>query len=128
MADQQPIFDTVISGNGTVNSDIWVNLCAVPTGKAILLGYSTYISEDKNILVETRSNLSTKSAGTLVDTVLHDDTGVTTGACVDRDFYQFGYVNTLTAVGTGVERLWLHIRSQNAAAGAFDYIIRYTTQ
>ena len=128
MASQQPIFDTVISGSGTVNSEVWVDLGLITTGLQLLLGYATYIAEDKTLQFETRSNLATKSAATVVDTQLLDWTSVPSGSGVDRDFYQFGYVNTPTVVGTGTEHLWLRIKSNSSSSGAWDYILRYTTQ
>ena len=128
MASQQPIFDTVISGSGTVNAEGWIDLGLVPNGKQLLLGYATYIAEDKNLQFETRSNLAGKSAGSLADTQLHDWAAASGGSGVDRDFYQFGYVNTLTGVSTGVERLWLRIRSNSQSLGTWNYILRYMIQ
>ena len=128
MAVQQPIFDKTISGSGTVNQELWVDLGVIPNGKQLLLGYATYIAEDKALQFETRSNIAGQSTGTIGNTTLHDWTATTTGSSVDRDFYQYGYVNTTTVVSTGVEKLWLRIKSGSAAAGAWDYILRYMEQ
>ena len=129
MASQQPIFELVMFGSGTVGTDIWVDLGIIPSGKQILLGYATYVAIDKNTQFETRSNLEGYSDGTTAHTELHDWTSTASGTSIDRDFYMGGNVNTLTVIGSNHnERLWLHITAQAASAGAFDYIIRYTQQ
>jgi len=128
MAQVQPVFDSIMTGTGSVNAELWVDLGLIPNGKQILLGYATYTAEDKNLQFETRSNLSTKSTATVVDTTLLDWTSTTAGGSVDRDFYQYGNIATTTVMSTGVEHLWLRIRSQSQAAGVYDYIVRYTLQ
>ena len=128
MASPQPIFDTIISGSGLVGTESWVDLGLVPLGRQILLGYATYIAEDKNCQFETRSNLYGYSDGSLIHTQLHDWVSVPTGSSMDRDFYFDGNVNTLTVVSTGAEHLWVRVVSRSAASGAYDYIIRYLLQ
>lgn len=128
MADQQPIFDITLSGTNTVATEKWVDLGVITSGKQIVLGFATYIAEDKNCQFETRSNTAGKSAGTVGDTELLDWTSTQQGTSVDRDFYQNGYINTVTIVGTGTEHWWLRVRAQSSAVGTFDYIIRYMVQ
>ena len=128
MASQQPIFDQTIAGSNTVNLELWINLLAIPSGKQLLLGYATYAAIDKNCQFELRSNTTGNSTGTTGTTQLHDVGSAPGGSSVDRDLYQFGYVNTLTVTSTGVENLWLRIIAQNSSAGSFDYIVRYTAQ
>ena len=126
MAQVQPLFDTVISGSGTVQTETWVDLGTVPNGKQIWLGYATYAGIDKNTQFETRSNTIGQSTGTVGNTTLHDWSATQQGSSVDRDFYQYGNIMTATVSSTGVEHLWLRVLSQGNSAGSFDYIIRYT--
>lgn len=128
MAQLLPIFDLVLYGTGTVGQEVWVNLGSIPTGKQFLLGYATYIAQDKNCQFETRSNLTGMSTGTAGTTQLLDWTSAQGGTGVDRDFYQFGNINTLTVVSTGVEKLWLRVVTQSASTGVYSYIIRYLIQ
>jgi hypothetical protein len=128
LAAQDPIFDVVISGTGTVGTETWVDLGVIPNGKQLLLGFATYIAQDKTNQFETRSNLAGQSAGTAAATQLHDWASTSAGSGVDRDFYQNGYINTLTVTGTGVERFWLRVTAQSSSVGVFNYIVRYTVQ
>lgn len=126
MAIIQPLFDTVIYGSGTVQTELWIDLGLIPSGKQIWLGYATYAGVDKNVQFETRSNSSGTSTGTAANTQLHDWSAAQQGSSVDRDFYQNGNIMTSTVVSTGVERLWLRVLGQGNVQGGFDYIIRYT--
>jgi hypothetical protein len=128
MAQQQPIFELTLSGSLSGNLEVWVDLGVIPTGKQIFLGYATYISEDKTAQFETRTNNTGQSTGTTVNTALLDWTSMPAGTGVDRDFYQGGNINVLSVVGTGVEHMWLRIKSGSNSSGAYDYIIRYTLQ
>ena len=84
------------------------------------------MEKNENLQFETRSNVQGKNTNTVSDTQLHDWVSVAGGFSVDRDFYQNGYINTTTVVGTGVEKVWLRIKSQSQATGFYDYIVRYT--
>jgi len=128
VANQQPIFDLTIDGTGTLGTSVWVDLGVIPTGKQILFGYATYVAEGKNLQFETRTNVAGQSTGTTGTTDLLDWVAASGGSSVDRDFYQYGAINTLSAVSTGVEHWWLHITAQSSSSGTFDYIIRYTLQ
>jgi len=121
-----PLFDTVISNSGTVTTETWVDLGAIPSGKQIWFGYATYAGIDKDTQFETRSNNTGTSTGTVANTQLHDFAGAQTGSSVDRDFYQYGNIMTASVVSTGVEHFWIRVTSRGAS-GAFDYILRYTT-
>lgn len=126
MAIIQPLFDTTLSGAGTVGTETWVDLGLIPSGKQIWFGYATYAAVDKNVQFETRANISGQSTGTIAHTDLFDWSAAMGGSSVDRDFYQYGNIMTVTLVSTGVEHWWLRIAAQGQAQGGFDYIIRYT--
>jgi len=128
MAAQQPIFDTIIYGTGTLGTSTWVDLGAIPTGKQISIGFATLVAEDKNLQFVLRSNLTGQGAGTDNATALHDWAAAPSGLSVDRDLYQNGNIQTVTVVGTGTEHWWLHVQAQSNATGTYDYIIRYLLQ
>lgn len=129
MADQLPIFDQVVSGSGSVGTEAWVNLGTIPNGHQWLLGYATLIAEDKTLQFELRSNKSGQTAGTLAATDLLDWSSASGGSGIDRDLFQFGYINTETVLATSAgEKLWLRVTSKSASAGLYDYIIRYAVE
>ena len=122
----QPVFDTTISSTGTVGTETWVNVLAIPTGSQMWIGYATLGAVDKNLQFEIRYNSSGQSTGTTANTVILDFSGAQSGSSIDRDFYWQGALATLTGVSTGVEKLWLRVLGQGQTAGGFEYIIRYT--
>lgn len=138
MANITPIFELSFMGSGlTSTKDDWYDIglsqpnpsSPVPSGKQIWLGYSTFISEDKNLIFEVRSNLTGNSTGTLANTQLVGFASVSAADSKDMDFYLYGNIITLfpvSATSTGVEKLWLRVRSGTQTVAAFDYILRYT--
>ena len=124
MADVQPIFDKVISGTGTLSTDLWIDLGAIPTGKQIFYGYATLVAEDKACQFELRSNTTGNSTGATGTTTLHDWSSANGGDSTDRDLYWYGNISALSVVGTGTEHWWIHVKSKGAS-GVVDYIIRY---
>ena len=126
MAQIQVVFDTVISGVGTVGTESWVDLGAITSGKQIWIGYCTFGAVDKNLQFELRSNNSGTYSGTTAATSLHDFSGASLGSSVDRDLYWYGAIATLSVISTGVEHWWLRVIGQGNSQSAFEYIIRYT--
>jgi len=122
----QALFDTNISGTGSVGTETWVNIIAIPNTKAIWIGYATLGALDKNLQFEIRYNNSGTSTGTTGNTTLIDFSGAAQGTSVDRDFYWYGALATMTLVSTGVEKLWLRVLGQGSTSSSFEYIIRYT--
>jgi len=131
------LFDKMLVGSGvTTTKDDWYDLSAmlpdgispIPVGRQMWIGYATFVAEDKGLIFEVRPNLPTKSAATAPDTILRGYSSVLVGESNDEDFYMYG--NILTAApsvaSTGVEKLWLRIRSGSAVSGAWDVIIYYT--
>jgi hypothetical protein len=125
MADIQPIFDKIVSGSGSVGTEIWVDLGAIPIGKKIFYGYATVVAEDKACQFEIRSNLVGKSTGTAGDTDLHDWCSANAGESSDRDMYWYGNIASMSVLGTGTEHWWIRVKSKGASTGIFDYILRY---
>ena len=126
MSTIQPVFDTVISGSGTVGTETWVNLGTITTDKQFWLGYATLGAVDKNLQFEIRYNNSGQSTGTTGTTTLIDYSGTQAGSSIDRDFYWYGALATMTPVSTGTERLWLRVLGQGSSSSSFEYILRYT--
>lgn len=137
MAQIIPTFELVCLGNGTVNSEVWIDLTAqnpnpnspIPSGKRAWLGFLTCISDDKTLTFEVRPNLPTKSAGNTTDTQLRASVSVPTGESRDLDLHFNGNITTFAPVSadsTGVEKVWLRIKSGSSSAGTFSYILYYT--
>lgn len=137
MAALTPTFELTFLGSGTVNQETWIDLTAsnpnpnspIPAGKRIWLGYATFISDDKTLTFEIRPNLLTKSAGNITDTQLRGSQSVQAGDSKDQDLYFYGNVFTFAPVSadsTGVEKVWLRVKSNSASLGAFSYIVYYT--
>jgi hypothetical protein len=137
MAQLTPTFELAFMGSGTVNSETWVDITSaqpnpnspIPVGKRIWLGYANLISDDKTLIFEIRPNLPTKSNGNTNDTHLRASTSVPAGESREIDLHYGGNVATLapsTADSTGVEKVWLRVRSGSSSTGAYSYIIYYT--
>jgi len=138
MAEIQSTFDKVCLGSLTASgTDNWVDLLSfspdanspIPSGKKIWVGYVTCISADKNATFELRPNLTTKSAGNTTDTQLRGFASVPAGESRDLDMYYGGVIATLFPVGyfsTGVEKIWLRIKSGSSSAATYEFILYYT--
>lgn len=129
MADIKPTFELVFLGSGSAGSEAWVDLGVIPTGKQLWLGLATFISDDKAIAFEVRPNIPGQSAGDVANTQLRAMTSVPTGESRDIDFFFGGQVLAVapvTAASTGVEKLWIRLRSKSNATGTFSYILFYT--
>jgi hypothetical protein len=126
MASVQPIFDVVVSGTGVVGTETWVDLGAITSGKQVWFGYATFGAVDKNLQFELRYNNTGLSTGTTANTTIVDFSGAQAGSSVDRDFYWYGALATMTGVSTGVEKVWLRVLGQGSSQSGFEYIIRYT--
>lgn len=138
MASLIPIFELTSVGSLTATGvDNWVDILAngpntnspIPAGKQIWIGFVTCISTDKSASFEIRPNLPTKSLGNITDTQIRGFTTVPVGESRDMDVYYGGAITSLapvTAASTGVEKLWLRIKSNSNAAATYEYIIYYT--
>lgn len=138
MASIIPTFDQLSIGSVTVaGTDNWVDILAnlpnqnspIPSGAQVWVGYVTCISQDKNATFELRPNLPNKSIGSAIDTQLRGFVTVPVGESRDMDLYYYGAIVTLapvTSVSTGVEKLWLRIKSTSAASATYEFIIYYT--
>lgn len=134
----KPTFDLVSLGSLTAaGTEQWVDLTSylpnanspIPSGKQVWIGYVTCISQDKNATFELRPNLPTKSAANTTDTQLRGFVSVPAGESRDLDMYYGGAIYTLAPVGaasTGVEKLWLRIKSGSSASATYEFIFYYT--
>ena len=139
MAVIVPTFEKTIIGSGiTVTKDDWYDIgvngpdsaSPIPNGQQLWLGYVTFISTDKDLIFELRPNLPTKSAGNATDTQLRAFQSVAAAeGSKETDLYYYGNIITLAPVSnssTGVEKLWLRVRSGSNVVANFNYIVRYT--
>ena len=138
MAQNIPVFELSCVGTLTASgTDNWVDLTSfapnantpIPSGKQIWIAYVTCISQDKNATFELRPNLPTKSAANTTDTQLRGFASVPAGESRDLDVYYGGAITSLapvTAQSTGVEKLWLRIKSGSAASATYEFILYYT--
>jgi hypothetical protein len=142
MASIIPKFDLVANGALTASgTDNWVDLtlllynagllpsAVIPSGKQLLIGYITCISQDKNATFELRPNKLTKSASNTTDTDLRGFQSVVAGTSEDLDVYYGGAIVSLSpvdGVSTGVEKLWLRCKSGSSSAATYEYIVYCT--
>lgn len=129
MADIVPIFDLLVEANGTVQQEAWHDLGSIPVGKQWWLGHATFIAEDKGLVFELRPNIPGQSAGDIANTQLRGYANVAKEESKDADLNFYGNIATFAPVGavsTGVEKLWLRIRSGSGTAGAWDMIMFYS--
>ena len=135
MAEINATFDLMSSHEGTVTSETWVDMLAygdanspIPSGNQIWLGHATFIAEDKGLIFEIRPNLPGESAGDIASTQLRSYDQVPGGESKDVDLNFYGNIATFAPVGvasTGVEKVWLRIRSGSGSVGAYDYLLFY---
>ena len=129
-----PKFDLFLSGSGTTSTkddwfDIMTGYSPIASGKRLCIGIVTFGSDDKSLTFELRANNIGSSTGTTGTTTLLNITTVPSGDSKDVDMDFFGNIQTLapiTAVSTGVEKLWLRTRSGTNTAGTFYYIFYFT--
>jgi hypothetical protein len=138
MAQIIPIFELLCLGSVTASgTDNWVDLSSygpnanspIPSGKQIWIGYVTCISQDKIATFELRPNLPTKSAGNTTDTQLRGFVNVPGGESRDLDVYYGGAITSfvpVTELSTGVEKLWLRIKSGSSSTATYEFILYYT--
>lgn len=138
MAQIVPVFELTCAGTVTVSgTDNWVDLTSfgpnanspIPNGKQIWIAYITCISQDKSATFELRPNLHTKSLANITETQLRGFAAVPTGESRDLDVYYNGAIQSLapvSATSTGVEKLWLRIKSGSASTATFEFILYYT--
>jgi hypothetical protein len=142
MAQLIPMFDIIVNGTLTASGpENWIDLTSalysagvipsavIPSGKQIWIAYITCISQDKNATFELRPSLPTKSSGNITDTTLRGFAAVPSGESRDLDVYYNGAITSLAptnTTSTGVEKLWLRIKSGSGSAATYDYILYCT--
>lgn len=137
MAEIIPIFEKLSAGSVTLSgADIWVDLLSfgpdsnspVPVGKQIWIGFITCICVDKSAQFSLRPNLAGLSVGDVASTTLRGFTNVATGESADMDLYWNGAILTVSplAVSTGVEKLWLRIKSGSSSTATYEFITYYS--
>ena len=127
-------FDKSWSGELTASgTENWVKLtgAAIPVGKRFYVGFITIVSVDKNATFELRQNLPGTSLGNTTDTIFkggYESVNATQDGSKDMDVYWGGsikYLAPFDADSTGVENLWLRIKSGSNAAATYSYVMYY---
>lgn len=138
MAIYEYTFNLTSAGSLTASgTDNWVDILSngpntnspIPNGSQIRIGYITCISQDKTASFELRPNTPGNSTGTVGTTQLRGFVSVPTGESRDLDVYYGNAILSLapvTAVSTGVEKLWLRIKSGSASSATYEFIIYYS--
>jgi hypothetical protein len=127
------VFSSYVSGpppgGATTGSNQWIDLGPIPTGLRVWFGNGSYLSPDKSITFEVRTNNIGSSAGSDAATTLVASTSVSprSGAVVS-DYYRKGRLHLTSVYSTGVEHFWLHLKSKSGSAGSYLYTINYTTE
>jgi len=129
-------FDKLCAGGGTVTNETWIDLSSlgpdsyspIPAGKQMWLGFITCIAYGKSLTFEVRPNNPGQSAGNLASTTLRSFVATSDGQSGIDDMNYNGLIQTLvpSEPSTGVEKLWLRVRSSNNSAGSWEVLLYYT--
>lgn len=113
----------------TAGVDDWIPVAIIPTGLKIWFGNLSAASLDKSLTFEVRANVTGQSAGnTTVTTLLASVSASPTSGTKFLDIYKGGRLHITSVVGTGVESVWLHLKSKTKTAGSYYYSLNYTTE
>lgn len=138
MAELIPTFEALSLGAITFSgNETWIDLTSygpsanspIPSGKQIWIGFLTCISQDKGATFELRPNLPGQSTGTTGTTQLRGFVQVPSGESRDLDLYYNGAIVSLAPVGvasTGVEKLWLRIKSITSSSATYEFLLYYS--
>jgi len=121
------LFNLVNQGLAVMTTEQWIDLGLIPNGTQIMFGYGDYTPDGKTITFDLRSNLATKSAGTIAETTLHGRATVRDLQIAEKDYYRDGRLTTVTVQSTGVEHYWLRLTSKSSNSSDAYWWIYYTT-
>lgn len=123
------IFTTNITNDTVVGNVLYINIGLIPTGKYLWYGTGQYASPDKSVSFELRTNKTGLSTGTDLDTVAIAASASVTPKSGQKtvDYYQSGRLTTKSVVGTGVENMWLKLKSTSGSLGSVLYSINFTS-
>jgi hypothetical protein len=122
-------FPLNVSNSGSVGSEVWINLGAIPSGLRIWFGNGTYSSINKTIVFDLRTNNIGSAVGNITNTALLGSVSVTARTqTVAVDYYKKGTLHTISVISTGIERFWLRVYSKSGSLGSYLYSINYTTE
>jgi hypothetical protein len=123
------IFTSSIIGDGTFGASIYIDLGLIPSGQKTWFGAGQFASPDKTSTFELRTNIASQGSGSDANTLILGaiNAGARSGT-VTKDFYKNGSLHTVSALGSGVERIWLKIKSKTAASGSYYFLITHTVE
>lgn len=121
------LFDKQIIGQiNFSNQEIWVDLGVITSGLYAFFGFATFTCDGKNIVFELRTNKIGFSDGVLANTNLHDRVQVRDGDSRDREYYRGNLSSRQSEISTGVEHMWLRLRSKSSNNADAYWWIDYT--
>ena len=122
-------FTTNQTKSGTYGSSLYIDYGVIPVGLKIWFGLCQFASPDKSGTFELRTSKATKSLGNDTDTTLLGSisAGARTGT-VSMDMYKSNTLHTVSVIGTGVEKIWVKVKSSSGASGSYYSSLNYTTE
>ena len=121
-------FNLTLSGSGLAGTELWKDLGLIPLEKDMWIGTVIYTSTTKAFTFELRTNLATKSTGTLANTKLLATAAPGSGKSITQDLYKSGTLHTATVKSTGVEHWWMRMVSKSGTSGSYLYKISYIVE
>ena len=119
------LFTLTANGSGSAGTEAWRDLGLIPSGYDFWIGIVVYTSVTKAFTFQLRSNLATKSTGTLANTSLLATAAPKVGVSVTQDLYRSGRLHTATVKSTGVEHWWMRVYSKSGTSGSYLYKVSY---
>lgn len=123
------LFTTNQTKDGTYGASLYIDFGLIPTGNKIWIGSCQFASPDKAGTFEVRTNTSGQSSGTDGATSLLGSVSASTrSGTVNLDLYKNGSLHTVTALGTGVEKLWIKAKSKSSTVTSYYASVNYTLE
>jgi hypothetical protein len=123
------LFTTNFTADGATGLAEYRLISAIPTAYKIWLGQGQYSSPDKSITFEIRGNITGQSTGADAQTtLLYASTVGTRSGLVAVDMYKSGTLHVASVLGTGVEKVWLKLKSKSGTLGSWYASVNYTTE
>jgi hypothetical protein len=119
------LFNLTIKSSASVGTDLWIDLGLIPSGYDYRIGSWTVTAIGKAMTFELRTNMLTKSVGTLATTTTLALVSARADRSVTGDLYKRGTLQTKTVVSTGVEHWWIRVTSKSGTTQTMMYQVSY---
>lgn len=122
------VFNLNITADGSVGTEYFHDLGAIPTSYRIWFGSLQATAPDKSVTFEVRTSNVGKSAGNTSDTTLLASVAASLKSGTKLlDMYKSGRLHTVSVLGSGVERFWIRLVSKGTP-GAYLFSLNYTLE